>query len=150
MTELFLASVTLLTTLTKGDDRPVALVYCLISHITYFCTYILPVDFMFHFMAICEALLVVILVCFRGCAISKLTDLLIPVSLFAVFIDVYGYVLIKHNASLEGFNNSVLIYYALIIAIFIYAVVRYDRIHSRFGRFLRDNHRYNSFLGASP
>jgi hypothetical protein len=150
MTELFLAIITLLTTRTKGDDRPVALVYCLISHAAYFCTYMLPDSVVFHFMASCEALLVVMLVCFRGCAVSKLTDFLIPASLFAVFIDIYGFMLSRNGAPIEGFNNAIILYYALIIAIFIYSVVRYDRIHSRFGRFLRDNRNYNSLLGESP
>ncbi|MET0356199.1 MAG: hypothetical protein ABW044_05435 [Cellvibrio sp.] len=150
MTGLFLAIITLLTTRTKGNDRPVALVYCLISHVTYFCSFFLPVGAMFHFMAACEALLVAMLVCFRGCSMSRLTDLLIPVSLAAVFIDIYGWFLYKNKAPLQGFNEVLILYYALIIAIFIYAVVRYDRIHFRHSRFLRDNRNNNSFLGASP
>ena len=149
MTELFLAVITLLTTRTKGDDRPVALVYCLMSHAAYFSALIIPVSGMFHFMASCEALLVVMLVCFRGCSRSKLTDLLIPVALVAVFIDIYGWNLNRNNQSLHAFNNAIIFYYALIIAIFVYAVVRYDRIHSGFGRFLRDYRNNNSLLGNS-
>lgn len=150
MTELFLAAITLLTTRTKGNDRAVALVYCLMSHLAYFSTYILPNQAIFHFMAACEALLVVMLVCFRGCAASRLTNMLIPVALLAVFIDVYGWTLERSGANLEGFNDAILIYYALIIAIFIYAVVKYDRVNSGVGRFLRDNRRNNSFLGNPP
>ena len=149
MTELFLAFVTILTTFIKGDDKPVALVYCLISHVAYFCSYILPAGVMFHFMASCEALLVIMLVCFRGCSFSKLTDLLIPASLFSVLIDVYGWNLYLTESSLENFNNAIIAYYALIILIFIYAVARHDSVHSGASRFLRDNRNYSLLLGEA-
>lgn len=149
MTELFLAIITLITTRTKGNDRPVALVYCLIGHVAYFCSYLLPTEIMFHFMAGCEALTVVMLVCFRGCSLSKLTDLLIPVSLLAVLMDVYGWGLFYSDQPLDDFNRAVILYYALIIAIFAFVVLRYDRTSSGAGRFLRDNSNNNSFLGAS-
>ncbi len=148
MTELFLGIVTLLATQTKGNDRPVALVYCLISHVTFFCSYLLPTEIIFHFMAACEALLVIMLVCFRGCALSRLTDLLIPVALLAVFIDIYGWNLHLNKQLLDNFNNVVVLYYTLIIAIFIYAVLRHDRVNSGIGRLLRNNNHHNPFLGT--
>jgi hypothetical protein len=115
----------------------------------YFGNYILPTEIMFHFMAACEALTVAMLVCFRGCSTSKLTDLLIPVSLFAVFIDVYGWEQYRNNQPLDGFNDVILLYYGLIIAIFIYVVIAHDRVNSRAGRLFRDNRNYNSLLENS-
>jgi hypothetical protein len=149
MTELFLAIVTLLTTLTKGNDRPVALIYCLISHVAYYCSFILPTGVMFHFMASCEAFLVIMLVCFKGCSYSRLTDLLIPTSLFSVLLDVYGWNVYLLDRPLDIFNNAIIVYYAIIISIFIYAVARHDAVYSGVGRFLRDNRNYRNLLGEA-
>lgn len=149
MTELFLAIVTFLTALTKGNDRPVALVYCLVSHVAYFCSFILPTGVMFHFMASCEALLVIMLVCFKGCSFSRLTDLLIPMSLFSVFVDIYGWNIYIKDRPLDLFNNAIIVYYAMIILIFIYAVARHDSIYSGSVRFLRDRRNYRVLLGEA-
>lgn len=148
MTELFLAIITLISTQIKGDDRPVALVYCLISHVAFFCGYLIPTNLIFHFLAACEAMLVVFLVCLRGCSVSRLTDFMIPASLGAVLIDVYGWNHFIKGNSLDGFNNLIILYYAVIIAIFIYAVARYDRIHNWNVRFLRDNRHHSKAMGA--
>lgn len=148
MTELFLAIITLITTQIKGQDRPVALIYCLISHVAYYCGSILPESIVYHFMASCEALLVVLLVCFRGCSVSKLTDLLIPASLTAVLIDVYGWNHYYNSLPLAHFNGLIILYYCVIIAIFIYTAVRYDGLHHWNARFLRDNPNHIKTMGA--
>jgi len=149
MTELFLAIITLLACKTNDSDRPVALVYLMMSQVAYWSHYVVPEALMFHFMATCEAILVISLVSLRGCSISRITDLMIPVAFAAVCLDVYGWYLVVKEQNIDGFNNIVILYYAVITLIFLYAVGRYDRDNAGHSRFLRDHMGNNPLLGKA-
>jgi hypothetical protein len=131
MNEFFLISITILTALIHGNDKAPALLYGLVCHIVYF------VDMFAQspavslvFAGICDAVVVLLLVCLSGCLRSRITFFIIPLSFVSAAIQAWGWMLVMAERSSDYWLHHSLsvAYMCVILALFAFAAGGYGNI----------------------
>lgn len=120
MTEAFLILIALCTAFVKKEEIAPALVYCAMSYIFYFISLGIGTGIIIYkIAAISEVFLIAMLLCLKGCLRSSLISFLIPVSILAIVMHFYGWLLSYNHLSPQPYNNLVLGYWCLIMMLFL-------------------------------
>jgi hypothetical protein len=120
MTEAFLILITLCAALVKKEEAAPALLYCAISYIFYFISLGVGTGLVIYKVAaISEVFLIALLLCLKGCLRSSLISFLIPVSILAIVMHFYGWLLSYNHLSPQPYNNLVIGYWCLIMGLFL-------------------------------
>lgn len=137
MTELFLISITALAYFIHGNDKAPALAFCLIAHTFNALSWLADTAAQIFILgALSDVLLIAILICLSGCLKSRMTYFLIPICVTSIAMHFYGWSLYQGGEDFGGYNILVMMYFAVVIALFFSRILK-DGDTVRHTRFLR-------------
>lgn len=121
-TELFLILITICAAFVDRREVAPALSFVAIAHIFFFSmSEVSNTLLVLNLSMLAEMLTVGLLVCLRGCVRSNLLKMLLPLSILAIPMHLYGVFLELNKLSLEQYNVLVDVYYAMVILMFLSA-----------------------------
>lgn len=119
-TELFLILLTICAAFVDRREVAPALVFVAIAHVFFFSMKGLSSTLVIlNLSMLAEMLTVGLLICLRGCVRSSLMKMLLPLTILAIPMHLYGILLERNNIPLTNYNSLVDVYYVLVILMFI-------------------------------
>ena len=119
-TELFLILITICAAFVDRREIAPALSFVAIAHIFYFSmSEVSDPLVVLNLSMLAEMLTVGLLVCLRGCVRSNLLKMLLPLSILAIPMHLYGVILEVNNVPLNNYNALVDVYYTMVILMFL-------------------------------
>ncbi len=119
--ELFLILLTLCAAFINRKEIAPALLFTAVAHLFYFVATGLSDNtlLVLNLSMLMEMVTVILLVCLKGCLRSKLISFLIPISILAIFMHLYGVFLFVNEYSIAPYNSLVKIYWVTILGLFL-------------------------------